>query len=70
MGQIGIRDGDNASELAEMFVRAFRLDPKFTGRLAHIIVARVKDYAGQLVNGLMHLPLSPCCVAAYLPPHS
>jgi hypothetical protein len=44
MGQIGVREGDNAYVLADTFVRAFRLDRSFVRKLAALIQTRVQEF--------------------------
>ena len=43
VGQIGVRNGDDATELAETFVRAFRLEQSFVGRLANVIQGKIRE---------------------------
>eukprot|EP00762_Andalucia_godoyi_P002347 ANDGO_07632.mRNA.1 Ras-related protein RABA1c len=44
VGQIGVREGDNAYTLAETFVRAFRLEKSFVRKLAALIQTRVQEF--------------------------
>ena len=44
VGQIAVKEGDNAFHLAELFVRAFHLPQSTIRRLAALIQQRVRDY--------------------------
>lgn len=47
MGQIGVREGDNAYHLAETFARAFKLERPYVKKLALLIQMQVKEYNKQ-----------------------
>eukprot|EP01028_Stygiella_incarcerata_P008655 TRINITY_DN383_c0_g3_i1.p1 TRINITY_DN383_c0_g3~~TRINITY_DN383_c0_g3_i1.p1 ORF type:complete len:836 (+),score=234.99 TRINITY_DN383_c0_g3_i1:370-2877(+) len=49
-GQIGVRDGDNAYQLAEAFVRAFHLDRSNVGKIATLIQLKVAEYGSQVLK--------------------
>jgi hypothetical protein len=44
VGQIGVREGDNAFHLAEVFARAFKLDRSHIKKLALLIQQQVREY--------------------------
>jgi hypothetical protein len=44
VGQIGVREGDNAFLLAESFVTAFNLPRSYLRRLAQLIQKRIKSH--------------------------
>eukprot|EP00698_Gefionella_okellyi_P003828 TRINITY_DN13553_c0_g1_i1.p1 TRINITY_DN13553_c0_g1~~TRINITY_DN13553_c0_g1_i1.p1 ORF type:complete len:761 (-),score=210.73 TRINITY_DN13553_c0_g1_i1:24-2306(-) len=44
VGQIGVREGDNAYHLAEIFAKAMKLDRQYVKKLALLIQMQVKEY--------------------------